>query len=120
MTEEPVKRKRGRPRKNPLPEDVENVDSSTEESTEREAPRIEEAKDGSVMVEVEATEDGMVPLLLLKNYQPANGCVMHSVDGETVNVPPGEKVMAGAVIVLPEEEARRALKNLICDRAGKL
>ena len=112
MTDEPVKRKRGRPRKNPLPEETEAVAES--------APRVEEAKDGSLMVEVEPTEDGMVPVLLLKNYMPINGCVMHGTDGSTREIPQGEKVLAGAVIELPEDEARRALKNLICDRADKL
>ena len=97
-----------------MPEETETVEESTE------APRIEEAKDGSLMVEVEPTKEGNVSVLLLKNYQPAEGCIMHSKDGETREVPPGEKVFAGAVVELPEEEARRALKNLICDRAGKL
>ena len=110
MSDEPVKRGPGRPRKNPPPEEAEG----------REAPRIEEAKDGSLMIEVEPTEEGMVPVLLLKNYMPAQPVVIHSTTGETRTSDENEKLWAGWVIELSEDEARHVLKNNIGDRAGKL
>ena len=108
MSDEPVKRGPGRPRKNPPAEE------------ETKAPRIEEAKDGSLMVEVEPTEEGMVPVLLLKNYKAAQPVTIHSKTGQTRMSEENEKLWAGWVVELPEDEARNALKNNICDRAGSL
>ena len=107
MSDEPVKRGPGRPRKKPLEE-------------EANAPRVEEANDGSLIVEVEPSEEGMIPMLLLKNYFPQEDCTKHSLDGKTMPVARGEKVMKGSVLEVSAEEARRMMKNNLGERAGAL